>query len=158
MGWVPENKLLKVKAKRMNDGKWIKGYCFKEQECTYLITGRQYEDIIHSFTHVTEECYDMFSIKAYKIDPGTICLCTGKEYMNGETAYEGDIFESQAGGQLMILRFGTYQAYCPVDETYMDSVGFYAECEGYPDMPIGDLKDYALKVGNIFDNPELLRK
>ena len=78
--------------------------------------------------------------------------------MDGETAYEGDIFESQAGGQLMILRFGTYQAYCPVDETYMDSVGFYAECEGYPDMPIGDLKDYALKVGNIFDNPELLRK
>lgn len=34
----------------------------------------------------------------------------------------------------------------------------YAECEGYPDMPIGDLKDYALKMGNIFDNSELLKE
>lgn len=42
------------------------------------------------------------------------------------------------------------------DRCYMDSVGFYAECDGYPDMPIGDLHDYALKKGNIFDNPELL--
>lgn len=71
--------------------------------------------------------------------------------------FEGDIFESQVSGDLMILRFGTYQAYCPIDRCYMDSVGFYAECDGYPDMPIGDLCDYALKKGNIFDNPELLK-
>lgn len=76
--------------------------------------------------------------------------------MDSEIAYEGDIFESQVGEQLMILRFGTYRAYCPADRCYMDSVGFYAECDGYPDMPIGDLHDYALKKGNIFDNPELL--
>lgn len=45
--------------------------------------------------------------------------------------------------------------WCPVDRCYMDSVGFYAECKGYPDMPIGDLKDYALKKGNIFDSTDL---
>lgn len=38
----------------------------------------------------------------------------------------------------------------------MDNVGFYAEAAGYPQMPIGKLKDYGLKRGNIFDNPELL--
>lgn len=93
-----------------------------------------------------------------KIDPKTICRCTGKNYINYEIAYEGDIFQSQVSGDFMILKYGTYQAYCPIDEDYMDSVGFYAECKGYPDMPIGDLKDYALKSGNIFDNPELLEE
>ena len=90
------------------------------------------------------------------VDPETICRCTGKEYMDGEAAYEGDIFESQACGLKMILKYGTYQSYCPEDNEYMDNVGFYAEAKGYPHMPIGDLSDYALKVGNIFDNPDLL--
>ena len=93
---------------------------------------------------------------AYPIDNDTICKCTGKEYMNSDTAWQGDIFESQVSGDLMILRYGTYKAYCPADKCYMDSVGFYAECKGYPDMPIGDLQEYALKRGNIFDNPELV--
>ena len=39
-------------------------------------------------------------------------------------------------------------AYCPADKTYMDNVGFFAEAEGYPQMPIGDLSAYALKIGN----------
>ena len=38
----------------------------------------------------------------------------------------------------------------------MDSVGFYAECKGLPNMPIGDLEEYALKLGNVFDNPDLM--
>lgn len=94
----------------------------------------------------------------YKVEEETVSRCTGKEYMDGETAFEGDIFESQVNGTIMILRYGTYQAYCPVDRCYMDSVGFYAEAEGLPPMPIGDLSDYALKIGNIFDNPELLQR
>lgn len=130
-----------------DSGKWVKGYvsgpCATDTE----------KGIVSYYFRAVES---WGGTKQCMISAETICLCTGKEYMDGETAYEGDIFESQAGGQLMILRFGTYQAYCPVDETYMDSVGFYAECEGYPDMPIGDLKDYALKAGNIFDNTDLV--
>ena len=71
--------------------------------------------------------------------------------MDGEIAFEGDIFENPIIGIKMILRYGTYQAYCPVDGCYMESVGFYAEAENLPEMPIGDLSDYALKIGTIFD-------
>ena len=95
-------------------------------------------------------------IVMHEVQEDTICHCSGKEYMDSDIAWEGDIFESQVSGDLMVLRYGTYQAFCPVDQQFMDSVGFYAECKGLPDMPIGDLKDYALKKGNIFDNPELL--
>lgn len=71
--------------------------------------------------------------------------------MNDEDAYEGDIFESQSCGVTMFLKYGVYLSYCPADKCYMDNVGFYAEAIGYPQMPIGDLREYALKIGNIFD-------
>ena len=93
-----------------------------------------------------------------EIDSTTLCSCTNKEYMDSEIAWEGDIFESQLSGDLLILRYGTHQAFCPVDRQYMDTVGFYAEGNGLPIMPIGDLKEYALKKGNIFDDANLLTK
>lgn len=142
------NRELLFKAKCKDNGKWVIGsyaYIFApDKEC--LVIG------IHKENHWIIEENGNICI----VDPSTICRCTGKEYMNGEAVYEGDIFESQACGLKMILKYGTYQAYCPEDKEYMDNVGFYAEAEGYAPMPIGDLSDYALKVGNIFDNPDLL--
>lgn len=103
---------------------------------------------------------DIWSANVYvvEIDKTTLCRCVEKEYMDSDTAWEFDIFESQTCGLLMVLRYGNFQAYCPVDGVFMDSVGFYASCDGLPDMPIGDLKDYALKKGNLFDDIELLSK
>ena len=132
------------KAKRTDNGEWVKG------------------DLLHGNSGICYICSqytemdDFVQAHAVEVDPSTICLYSGKKYMNCEMAFEGDIFESEVDGSIMILRYGTFQAYCPVDNAYMDSVGFYAECKGYPDMPIGDLREYALKKGNIFDNPELL--
>ena len=56
----------------------------------------------------------------------------------------------------MIIKYGVYQVYCPVDKCYMDSVGFYAAGKGLPDMPISSLEDYAKVIGNITDNLELI--
>lgn len=138
VGGLPEMTreiLFKVKAKRLDNGEWVEGIPIQHSDGDWQIHSG-YSNAGYALT----------------VDPETICRCTGKEYMDSAIAYEGDIFESQVSGDLMILRFGTYQAYCPVDKEFMDSVGFYAECEGYPDMPIGNLHDYALKKGNIFDH------
>lgn len=135
------------RGKRKDNGEWVEGYYAKFYSNRNAVPN-------HMIFAIDEQ---ERKSQPYSIDPETVCLCTGKEYMDSVIAYEGDIFESQVSGDLMILRFGTYQAYCPVDRDYMDSVGFYAECKGYPDMPIGNLHDYALKMGNIFDDPELLK-
>lgn len=110
---------------------------------------------------------DVFHLPAWEIFPGTpeqraynVMRFTGKCDISGKKVYEGDIIESHLGGQIiagnMEIKYGTYQAYCPADKCYMDSVGFYAVARGYPDMPIGPLEDYAKVIGNIFENPELL--
>lgn len=131
------------RAKHVDNGKWIEGY--------YL----DYK----AFSSGNPEQYTILPVHdngilrgvAQEILPETVCRCTGKEYMNGEIAYEGDIYENPGCGVVFVLKYGTYTAYCPADDVYMDSVGFYAEAEGYPQRPIGDLSKYALKIGTIFD-------
>lgn len=85
---------------------------------------------------------------------------TGKKDISGEYVYEGDFIESHQGTQilniLMFIKYGTYDAYCPADDCYMDNVGFYVEAVGYPQMPLGPLEDYAKVIGNVFENPDLL--
>lgn len=78
----------------------------------------------------------------------------GKHDMAGNEVYEGDVIENPEGVQ-MEIRYGTYQGYCPADKCLMDSVGFYAVAEDYPEMPVGNLEDYAEVVGNIWQNPEM---
>lgn len=85
---------------------------------------------------------------------------TGKQDISGRNVYEGDIIESHQNGLIldivMIIKYGTYDAYCPADDCYMDNVGFYVEAVGYPQMPLGPVENYARVVGNIFENPDLL--
>jgi len=85
---------------------------------------------------------------------------SGKRDISGQEVYEGDIIESHLGGQVLagnlVIKYGVYQAYCPADKCNMDSVGFYATSQGYPDMPIGPLEDYAKVIGNIYEMPELI--
>lgn len=80
--------------------------------------------------------------------------CTGKKDSNDTMVFEGDIIENPKGLRMKIC-YGTYQGFCPVDEAWMDSVGFYARCPEMSDMPIGPLEEYAVVVGNVYENPDL---
>lgn len=80
---------------------------------------------------------------------------TGKHDMAGKEVYEGDVIENLYGIR-MEIRYGLYDAYCPANRYYMDSVGFYAVGEGLPEMPIGCLEDCAMVIGNVWENPDLL--
>lgn len=143
------------KAKRIDNGEWVEGYYIHDDIADKAYIFPKNNSANESDKIGEEGCLCLFTLE---VDLSTICKCTGKEYMDSDIAYEGDIYENPYCGILFVLKYGTYEAYCPADNCYMDNVGFYAEAAGYPQMPIGDLKDYALKKGNIFDNPELLWK
>ena len=65
-----------------------------------------------------------------------------------------DIIKSNLNNVCMVIKFGEYRAYCPVDGEHMINVGFYAEAKGYPSMPLGPTDKYAELVGNIYENPD----
>lgn len=92
-----------------------------------------------------------------EINPHTAGRYTQGYDMIGNELYEDDLITG-SNGLVMVIRYGEYQAYCPADEAYMRSVGFYAEAPGYPDMPIGNTDRYATMIGNIHDNPDLWNK
>ncbi len=79
---------------------------------------------------------------------------TGKKDMSGREVVEGDVI-GNPDGVCMKICYGTYEAYCPVDQCFMENVGFYATGKGLPDMPIGNLEDYAVVIGNVNDDPDL---
>lgn len=87
---------------------------------------------------------------------------THKADISGVTVYEGDFLESHLGTKvldiLMLVKYGTYEAYCPTDKVYMDNVGFYVEAVGFPQMPIGPVEDYAKVIGNVYENADWLDK
>ncbi len=137
------------KAKRSDNGEWVEGYLLVANNVYSIIP------LNNCIFELENSCLNI--PKWYEVDPSTVCRHTGKQYMNWEDAWENDIFESQLNGLRMVLKYGTYQAYCPADKAFMETVGFYAAAEGYPDMPIGDLRSYAIKVGNLFDGLKSLQ-
>lgn len=87
---------------------------------------------------------------------------THKQDISGQEVYEGDFIESHQETQildiLMLVKYGTYKAFCPEDQEYMDNVGFYVEAKGYAQMPVGSLEDYAKVIGNMYENADWLKE
>lgn len=90
-----------------------------------------------------------------KADLSDIMLSTGKMDIAGQEVFAGDIIVNPNGIR-MVICFGEYQAWCPADKCYMQNVGFFATGDGFPDMPIGPLEEYARVIGNVYENPELI--
>lgn len=132
------------KAKRIDNGEWVQGYYVKG-----LDVFTNCEEI-----HIIFEPNTMFYSSGetdgwYKVDPSTICQCTGLRDKNGKLIWENDIANCLT-------------EYCCGYIGWNESeAGFYfnvlLEDGRFEEEHIYDYQDSIEVIGNIFDNPELLQ-
>lgn len=135
-----ENRYL-FKAKRIDNGEWEIGSLIA------LPTG-EYE--ISNKSNNPPDCDTMWDkvVITHKVDPSTICQCTGLKDKNGNLIWENDIVNCLA------------EECCGYIGWNEDEAGFYfnvlLEDGTYEEEHIYDYVDCMDVIGNIFDNPELL--
>lgn len=129
------------RAKRVDSGEWVEGN---------LITDEHNPNICFvGYLFAMDESGNVHDTDIAKVDPSTICQCTGIKDKNGKLIWEGDI---------CIIRDGTLDeedGYFRLDWE-IDRAMF--EFEG-PGLCVNFDNVYGYEcevVGNIFDNPELL--
>lgn len=127
------------KAKRKDNGKWVEGYYQKR----YDILGNEEHLIFHADTYTVWEYAE--------VDPETLCQFTGLCDKNGKRIWENNV--------VLLVYDGKEHIYQIVwDNSELDFKATNGE-ENY-----GTHYEYLLccdeieVIGNIFDNPELLRE
>lgn len=135
-----ENRYL-FRAKRIDTGEWIIGSLLVDKQQD-IETGEQIAII-----GIYPSEYKDF---AKKIDPSTICQCTGLKDKNGKLIWENDIIKNDKGN--------LYKAFWQDDHYQFSWV-----CVKSEKLPIGAkwnfdcFRGYEMEIiGNAFDNPELL--
>mgnify|MGYP002765266608 CR=1 FL=1 len=143
------------KAKELDNGEWVQGYYVKG-----LDEFANYEEA-HIIFEPNAMFYSFGETDGWdKVDPSTICQCTGLKDKNGKPIWENDIVKDLFSDACAQIKYGSYQS-C-FDSTKTEHVGFYVDWSGkYTKRYRKDLGYWinmvnAEVVGNIFDNPELL--
>ena len=135
------------KAKRIDNGEWVEGLIWKKKYNSNKI-------FISCFPDEDD------NEEAFVVDSKTICQYTGLTDKNGNKIWENDVVKYHFGNDVAPIRFGEYQS-C-FDSTKTGHIGFYVDwnCKRALRKDLGywvNMIDCNV-IGNIFDNPELLKE
>lgn len=140
MGAQMENRFL-FRAKRIGNGEWVEGFLvpFAGGDKNRFWQIKKVDDIEKPSISQT-----------VRVNPSTICQCTGHKDKNGNLIWENDIIKNDKGN--------LYKAFWQDDHYQFSWV-----CVKSEKLPIGAkwnfdcFRGYEIEIiGNAFDNPELL--
>ncbi len=152
------------KAKRIDNGEWVEGYYYKMSETTYCFKEDYERKPVPEHHYILQKRMTDWGLPnqmiQIEIDPETLCQFTGLYDKNGKKIWENDIIKYHFGEIYAPIKYGHYQN-C-FDSQKTEHVGFYIDWTGDKCLrkDLGYWIDmvYAIPVGNIFDNKELLQE
>lgn len=143
------------KAKRIDNGEWIEGNLIdldSDSGYCYIVPPYKKASILPIIFLITD--------RMKLVDPETLCQFTGLCDKNGKKIWENDIIKYHFGEIYAPIKYGYYQNCFDAQKT--EHVGFYVDWteDQYLRKDLGYWINmvYAMPVGNIFDNPELLQE
>lgn len=127
------------RGKRLDNGEWVQGaLVYDDRDKLYRI--------ITEINYSTGTC--LTTNKAPRVDASTICQCTGLKDKNGTKIFEGDICSfCNTDGELTnyeVLWFGRKWVVREANSNAVDDLDLFF-CER------------SVVIGNIYNNPELLK-
>ena len=142
-------------GKRVDNGEWVEGYYYESKisGCFILfpkIKVRKKDRVVIK---------DSFEVA--EVIPETVGQYTGLTDKNGQKIFDGDIISAitldTGSEQMAVVCFGNF-----IDENNGDEyIGFYIEFDGIKttitQLAMEECKNRIEVIGNIYDNPELLK-
>ena len=138
------------RAKRIDNGEWIEGYYCK------------WKQIRRNLGSVKEKVVDCIitwmsdgGMSRYEIDSETLCQFTGLKDKNGNRIWENDIVRCNRREKEAKYKVVWDKTYADFRIEKLNGLGIMPICIEEVDTPVfGRHYD---RIGNIFDNPELLK-
>ena len=160
---VNDTREILFKAKRLDNGEWVEGYVFDDG---FIDSTRRFigNIIISDYKGNADGKWEILGTDFCEVNPETICQFTGLTDKNGKKIWENDIcfallvptrkgFKDEK--EICVIRYGRRE------ENFKIELGFWLEWmkTNYWRTDIGFwTENRELEViGNIFDNPELLK-
>lgn len=140
------------KGKRLDNGEWVQGYLRRKPT---FITSTAWE-IYADGTRGTD-------LGLYGVDPATLCECSGLPDKSGIYIFNGDICRlghpKTERTALCVVNYGRFMD----EDSLEDFLGWYLTCPGFENQAVSIFScekegRYLEVIGNIFDNPELLKE
>lgn len=142
------------RAKRIDNGEWVEGNVIHSYDAD-----KEYKTII-----IPVKCSDMYTDTDdkdigfetwYKVNPETLCQYTGLKDKNGNRIWENDIVRCNRRENEAKYKVVWDKTYADFRIEKLNGLGIMPICIEEVDTPVfGRHYD---RIGNIFDNPELLK-
>lgn len=150
--FLSRSRKILYKAKRIDNGEWVEGFYFEFEYKSYIICLE--ETIIHAI-YTEESGIVDFDMRAFEVEPETVCQYAGLNDKNGKKIWENDIvsryiFENKVIGTITWTDIG-FTGFC-LKVQCSDGTSYFPVGRGtYDDDESKQCTDEV--IGNIFDNP-----
>lgn len=138
------------RTKRIDNGEWVEGYLICLNKNAFITIN--IEEIMEAYRN-SEEIYGFGNY--VKVDPSTICQCTGLSDESGKKIFEGDIV-----GYIdcTSTENGYSEQYCRGQVTWDKETASFQVTERLSAESYEVLDRRCKVLGNIFDNAEMLEE